>query len=207
MNGITDPLVEEYVYNILSKSPSILAALEKTARRRHVPIVGPMIGRILYILAKTSKAKRVLEIGTAIGYSAIWLGLAVRNHKGKVITVEINKQVSEEAERNIRRANLHNVIQIVNGDGMEVIPKLKGKFDLIFMDDSKENYPRYLDLCVPRINSGGLLIADNALWKAEVARDSKSDEAAAIARFNQYLMRKMQAVIVPARDGLAIGIK
>ncbi len=207
MGNITNERIEMYIYNLLPKSPSVLLELERVANERHVPIVGPLVGRLLHILAKASRAKRVLEIGTAIGYSAIWFGLAVKQQKGSVITIEIDEAKANEAKRNIAKAGLQRTIKVINGDGIDVVPKLRGRFDIIFIDDSKENYPKYLDMCINRLNKNGLLIADNALWGGEVTLESKSGNALAIARFNELLMKKMPSVIIPARDGVAIGIK
>ncbi len=207
MDHITNEKIEQYIYNLLPESPSILSELEQVAKERHIPIVGPLVGRFLYILARASRAKRVLEIGTAIGYSAIWFGLAIKQHKGTVITVEINKNTANEARRNIARAKLQRTIRVINGSGLQIVPKLKGKFDIVFIDDSKENYPKYLEMCANKLNKNGLLIADNALWSGKVLLESKSNDALAIARFNELLTKKMSSVIIPARDGLAIGIK
>jgi predicted O-methyltransferase YrrM len=207
MDGITDEQVEKYVYEILPDSPSILREMETIAKARRIPIVGPMIGRILYILASVSNARHVLEVGTAIGYSALWFGLAVKKTGGKVTTIEIDTSLAREALKNIRRARLTERIEVINGNGLDVVPKLQGKFNIIFIDDSKENYPRYLDLCAEKLCANGLLIADNTLWSGEVARKIRSAEALAIAEFNMRLMKKMLSVIIPARDGLAIGIK
>lgn len=204
---ITNERIEQYIYKLLPESPSVLTELERVAKQRHVPIVGPLVGRFLHILARASRAKRVLEIGTAIGYSAIWFGLAVKQQKGTVITVEVDEDTANEAKRNIAKAGLQRTVKVINGDGTEVIPKLRGRFDIIFIDDSKENYPKYLEMCIDRLNKNGLLIADNALWSGEVTLESKSDDALAIARFNELLMKKMPSVIIPARDGVAIGIK
>lgn len=207
MNKITSEHIEQYIYNLLPKSPSVLLELERVASERHVPIVGPMVGRLLHILARASGAKRVLEIGTAIGYSAIWFGLAVKGQKGSVITIEIDEATVNEARKNIAKAGLQRTVKVINGDGVDVVPKLKGRFDIIFIDDSKANYPKYLDMCINKLNKNGLLIADNALWGGEVTLESKSGDALAIARFNELLMKKMSSVIIPARDGVAIGIK
>ena len=207
MNYITNRKIEQYIYDLLPKSPALLLELENVAKERHVPIVGPLVGRFLYILARAARVKRVLEVGTAIGYSAIWIGLAVKQQKGTVITIEIDDETANEARKNIRKAGLQRTIQVINGDGTKVVPKLKERFDMIFIDDSKENYPKYLEICINRLNRNGLLIADNALWSGEVTNQRKSEDALAIARFNELLMKKMSSVIIPARDGVAIGIK
>jgi len=207
VNYITNRKIEQYIYDLLPKSPALLLELENVAKERHVPIVGPLVGRFLYILARAARVKRVLEVGTAIGYSAIWIGLAVKQQKGTVITIEIDDETANEARKNIRKAGLQRTIQVINGDGTKVVPKLKERFDMIFIDDSKENYPKYLEICINRLNRNGLLIADNALWSGEVTNQRKSEDALAIARFNELLMKKMSSVIIPARDGVAIGIK
>jgi len=207
MDNITDEHIERYIYNLLPKSTGVLLELERIANERRVPIVGPLVGRLLHILARVSRAKRVLEIGTAIGYSAIWFGLAVKQQNGSVITIEIDEATAKEAKRNVAKAGLQRTIKVINGDGIDVVPKLRGRFDIIFIDDSKENYPKYLDMCISRLNKNGLLVADNALWGGAVTLDTKSGDALAIARFNELLMKKMQSVIIPARDGVAIGIK
>lgn len=207
MDHITNDEVEKYLYDLLPASPAVLRELEVIAESKHIPIVGPMVGRLLHILASASRAKHVLEIGTAIGYSAIWFGLAIKQNKGKVVTIEINKDIANEAMKNIRRAGLAKTVKVINGDGLKVVSKIKGKFDIIFIDDSKENYPKYLDLCIKLLNKNGLLIADNALWRGEVTRENKSEDAKAIARFNELLMKRMRSVIIPARDGVAIGVK
>lgn len=207
MNYITNKKIEEYIYELLPKSPDLLLKLENVAKERHVPIIGPLVGRFLYILARATRVKRVLEVGTAIGYSAIWIGLAVKQQKGTVLSIEIDDETAKEARKNIRKAGLQRTIRVINGDGTNVVPKLKERFDMIFIDDSKENYPKYLEICVKKLNRNGLLIADNALWNGEVTNQRKSEDALAIARFNELLMKKMSSVIIPARDGIAIGIK
>ncbi len=207
VDSITNNEIEKYLYSLLPTSPTVLKELEIIAESKHIPIVGPMIGRLLHIIAIASNTKHVLEFGTAIGYSAIWLGLAVKPNNGKVMTIEINSDLASEAVKNIRRAGLENTIKVVNGNSLEIIPKIKDKFDLIFIDDSKENYPNYLDHCIERLNKNGLLIADNALWRGEVTIKNKSKDADAIATFNKLLMGRMPSVIIPARDGLAIGVK
>ncbi|MEM2759248.1 MAG: O-methyltransferase [Nitrososphaerales archaeon] len=207
MGYITNRDIEKYIYDLLPESPSILRELEHVARTKRIPIVGPMVGRFLYILAATTGAKHVLEIGTAIGYSAIWLGLAVKRNNGKVITIEIDENFTYEALKNIERMGLAKTIKVINGDGLEVIEKIRRKFDIIFIDDNKQNYPKYLEPCSQRLHENGLLVADNALWNGEVALDIKSKDAKAIAKFNKSLMKRMFSVIIPARDGIAIGIK
>ncbi|MEM0446227.1 MAG: O-methyltransferase [Candidatus Nitrosocaldus sp.] len=201
-----DERIVEYVHSILSKSPSILPSIEDDARQRDIPIVGPLIGRLLFLLVLAIRGRRILEIGTAVGYSTIWLGLAARKVKGRVTSIEIDPARADEARANIHTANLDDTVEVITGDALDVIPRLKGRFNLIFIDDSKDNYPRYFELCYPRLSKNGLLIADNALWHGEVLKDD-SREGKAIARFNSMLISSMDALVLPVRDGIAIGIK
>lgn len=197
--------IEHYVNNI-HKSPSILSSIEEVASERGIPIVGPLVGRLLFILACSIKATRILEVGTAIGYSAIWLGLAAKRYKGKVITIEIDHGRADEARANIHAVGLDNV-EVIVGDAREVIPTLKGKFNMVFIDDGKEDYPLYFELCYPRLRKNGIMVADNALWHGEVL-DASSKQGSAIARFNSMLIgSSVGSVILPVRDGVAIGLR
>ncbi len=200
-----DEKIIEYVHSILPKSPSILPRIEDDARQRGIPIVGPLIGRMLFILVRAIRGRRILEIGTAVGYSTIWLGLAAKRFNGRVTSIEIDPVRADEARANIHSANLDDTVEVITGDALDVIPRLKGRFNLIFIDDGKDNYPRYFELCYPRLSKNGLLIADNALWHGEVLRDSR--EGIAVARFNSMLISSMDALVLPVRDGVAIGIK
>ncbi len=203
----TSDEVTQYI-NSLHRNPSILNAIESIARERGIPIVGPLVGRMLFILASCMRAKRILEIGTAIGYSAVWLGFAVKRHKGKVITIEIDSSRADEARSNVYSAGLSEYVEVIVGDARDVIPTLTGRFDMVFIDDSKENYPLYFELCYPRLRKNGLIVADNALWKGEVInRGSKQGES--IARFNSMLISSSElgSIILPVRDGIAIGLK
>jgi len=199
--------VTQYI-NSLHRNPSILNTIESIARERGIPIVGPLVGRMLFILASCIRAKRILEIGTAIGYSAVWLGFAVKRHKGKVITIEIDSSRAEEARSNVYSAGLSEYVEVIVGDARDVIPTLTGRFDMVFIDDSKENYPLYFELCYPRLRKNGLIVADNALWKGEVI-NSSSKQGESIARFNSMLISSSElgSIILPIRDGIAIGLK
>jgi len=137
-------------------------------RMRNIP---PETGRFLNMLVKASKARRVLEIGTSNAYSTIWLGLAAKEMGGKVITLEKDERKIMMARENLKRAELLAVVQIIEGDALKTIKKLRGPFDFVFIDAEKEDYLKYFDLVYPKTSRGGLIVADNAGSHAEELAD------------------------------------
>jgi caffeoyl-CoA O-methyltransferase len=143
MNGITYPDIEKYLYELLPPRDPLLVRLEQEAQERDIPIVGPLVGRLLALLVRLTRAKKVLEIGTAIGYSTIWLARAC---PGRVVTIEYNEQTAQEARRNISEAGLGRRVRVLVGDGMDLVPTLRTKFDFLFLDAEKHQYRALLDL-------------------------------------------------------------
>jgi predicted O-methyltransferase YrrM len=122
-------------------------------------------GRFLRVLVAATGAKRVLEIGAASGYSAIWMGLGLRQTGGRLTTIEYDGMRATEAAENIRRAGLQDIVTVVSGDAFKEIPKLQGNFDLVFLDAWKPDYKKFFDLVFPRVNPGGLFLAHNVINK------------------------------------------
>jgi len=207
--GITYDHIDDYLYSIAPARDRLLEKMEEYAETNNVPIIGPLVGRFLYNLAKTSHSKRVLEIGAAIGYSGIWLGRAVASEKGSVTTIELDPRRAELAEKNISEAGLSRTIKVTRGDALEVIPKLKDEYDLIFLDSDKEIYSEAFKKSVKLLRKGGLFIADNALWNGEVSTGGTSSEARAMIKFNKEVSSfpGMSTVIVPLRDGVLVSLK
>ena len=128
-------------------------------------------GRFLRLMIATSGAKRALEIGGASGYSAIWIGMGLRETGGKLVTIEYDPARAKELADNIRRAGLQDVVQVLSGDAFQQIPKVAGNFDFVFLDAWKRDYKRFFDLVYPRLDSGGLFIAHNVVNKREEMGD------------------------------------
>lgn len=122
-------------------------------------------GRFLRMLIASAGVTRALEIGSASGYSAIWMGLALRETGGRLVTLEYDRDRAHEAAENVRRAGLDDVIQVIPGDAFEEIPKLPGTFELVFLDAWKSDYQRFFDLVFPRLEAGGLFVAHNVVNK------------------------------------------
>jgi len=144
----------------LSKAEIVLREIEGLARKRHLPIVGSR-GQILVDVVREIKPKRVLEIGTLIGYSAILMGKEL-DGDACLITIEIDPENAKIARENIRRAEIPPTVEVLIGDALEIIPKLKGEFDLVFIDANKEQYLEYLQLIEDKLHKGSIIIADNA---------------------------------------------
>jgi caffeoyl-CoA O-methyltransferase len=209
MNGITHEDIEKYLYDLLPARDALLRRLEEEAHERDVPIVGPYAGRFLYLLARLTRAKRILEIGTAIGYSTIWLARACHKYHGKVITIEFNEDTAKEARRNIAEAGLSRRVQVLVGDGIDLLPQLRGQFDFLFLDAEKHQYKTLVDLALPKLKKGALIATDNVLWSGRVARNDSDATTQAIRAFNEYLKNHpaLETVVVPLRDGIALSQK
>jgi predicted O-methyltransferase YrrM len=128
-------------------------------------------GRFLRVLVASTGAQRVLEIGAASGYSAIWIGLGLRQTGGRLTTVEYDPARAKEAAENIRRAGLADIVTVVAGDAFKEIPKLPGTFDVVFLDAWKPDYKKFFDLVFPRVTAGGLFLAHNVINKKSEMRD------------------------------------
>jgi caffeoyl-CoA O-methyltransferase len=145
---------------------AVLLALEQEAEREGIPIVGPVVGEFLYILARAMQAKRILELGTATGYSAIYLGRACQGSMGKLLTLEKDEGMAGRAQANFRKVGLGHCIEIRVADALAATTKMKGPFDLIFMDIDKEGYLPLLSHCHRLLKTGGLMVIDNAGFHA-----------------------------------------
>ncbi len=209
MGDINYDHVEGYLKSLTPARDGFLTKLEDYAERHGVPIVGPEVGTLLHILAASIGAKRVLELGTAIGYSTTWLARAVAPHGGEVVTVEASDETADLAEANLREAGLEDRVRVVRGRAEEVILTLDGPFDMIFNDVDKLQYPIMLPRLVELLRVGGLLVVDNVLWGGRVTTHGGDATAEAVREHNKMLMadRRLATVIVPLRDGVAVGRK
>jgi predicted O-methyltransferase YrrM len=155
-----------------AEQPNIDAILKQIrARDTGQLAVSEEDGRFLRMLVAASGATRVLEIGAASGYSAIWMGLALRETGGRMITLEYDRARAREAAENIRRAGLADVVRVVSGDAFVEIPKLGGTFDFVFLDAWKKDYQRFFELVFPKLDNGGLFVAHNVVNKRDEMQD------------------------------------
>jgi len=156
-------------------------------------------GRFLRFLVVSSGARKALEIGGANGYSAIWIGLGLRETGGRLVTIEYDAARAKDADANIKAAGLSDVVQVVSGDAFKAIPGLPGTFDLVFLDAWKKDYQRFFDLVFPRLDSGGLFVAHNVVNKA-----SEMGDFLATLRTHPALR---SAIVSPSGEGISVSVK
>jgi caffeoyl-CoA O-methyltransferase len=205
MNGITDRGVEKYMHNLLPRRDAVLREMEAEAKKRSIPIVGPAVARFFYQLAVSIQAKRIFEMGSAIGYSTIWWARAV-GENGEVFYSDGDPKNAKEAEKYFKRAGVGERIHILVGNSLDLIQQTKGKFDIVFSDVDKHWYPEVFKLAVPRVRRGGLFVTDNVLWSGRVARPHPDDWTRKIQHFNRliYSSKGLFSTILPIRDGVAV---
>jgi caffeoyl-CoA O-methyltransferase len=198
------PDLETYFQNFLPPRAELLQRLEAEAAQERIPIVGPVVGELLFILARAMGARRILELGTATGYSTIYLAQAVAPEPGQVITLEADPAMARRARGNITAADLSDYTEVKIGDAQALMATLNGPFDLVFMDIDKEGYLPALGGCHRLLRLGGLLVVDNTGFQGA-------------ADFNQALLtdRRWRSVNLltmlphhsPEKDGLALAVK
>ncbi len=208
MGGITVPAVEDYLYDMLPPRDEVLAEMENYAAKNDVAIVGPAVARVLYQLAVISGAKRIFEMGSAIGYSTIWWARAVGDG-GRVIYTDGDPQRAEKARRYFDRADVSQRITVRVGDALEILSEEKSPYDIIFNDVDKTDYPRVFRLALPRLKKGGLLIMDNVLWSGKLRQPNPDAQTKAILEFNKLISesKDLFTTILPIRDGVAVCVK
>lgn len=189
-----DPLLSELArYTYLNEThPSMLS--------------GHILGSFLTMFSKMLSPRRILEIGTFTGYSAICLARSL-GPGGKLTTIEVNDELKEIALKFFRKANLEEKIELIIGDALVVIPELEDLFDLVFMDAHKDDYPLYYNLIIDRVEPGGYIIVDNVLWGGKVLDPDSSDPTTlVIDRFNKMVTadRRVENLLLPFRDGIMV---
>jgi predicted O-methyltransferase YrrM len=214
MGHIVPDAVERYLAELNQQSDPVLRAVEQQGIEQDLPLVDAEVGALLRLLATTIAARRILEIGTAIGYSGIWLGGALPAD-GMLVTLEVDPARGRSARENFARAGLSRQASVVIGDAQRTLTKVAGPFDLIFQDGDKQQYAPLLPRLIEVLRPGGLLVTDNVLWGGDVvpafssAKNRDAPDARAIAEYNRQISRHpgLTTVIVPLRDGVAISVK
>jgi caffeoyl-CoA O-methyltransferase len=175
----------------------ILAGIK--ARDKEQLAVSEEDGRFLRVLIATSKAKRAVEIGGASGYSAIWIGMGLRETGGQLVTMEYDPVRAKELAENIKRAGLSDIVTVVSGDAFKHLPTMSGSVDFVFLDAWKKDYKRFLDLMLPRLNKGGIFVAHNVVNK----RSEMGDFLDAIWKSPAL----WTTIVSPSSEGMSVSVK
>ena len=214
MGQIVPDAVERYLAGLNRLVDPVLQQIAEDGARQDLPLVDAEVGALLRVLALSLGATRILEIGTAIGYSGIWLAGALPKG-GMLFTIELNAERAAVARENFAKAGLSDRVSVMVGDAGLLVAKVSGPFDLIFQDGAKNLYVPLLDRLVDRLRPGGLLVTDNVLWDGDVVpgfKDTKRnspEDTAAIIEYNERINThpRLMTAIVPLRDGVAISVK
>jgi predicted O-methyltransferase YrrM len=203
--------IEKYVEEHTSEESKLLKKINRdTYSKVLMPrmLSGHLQGRFLSMISKLVKPKNILEIGTFTGYSTICLAEGL-TQDGKLITIDINEELEEIVKKYFDEAGLKDKIEYKIGNALDLLPKINLNFDLVFIDADKENYSRYFDLVIEKVNKGGLILADNVLWSGKVVKPKPDKDTRAILEFNKKVSEdeRVEHLLLPLRDGIMMVIK
>jgi caffeoyl-CoA O-methyltransferase len=201
--------IEAYLAGIAPASIGIRKEMEEHGAERGFPLIGPLVGRLLSLLASSIGARRVFECGSGFGYSALWFANAV-GPEGRVFLTDGSAENLALARDYLGRAGVADRCRFLEGDAVKHLQETDGPFDVILVDIDKEGYPASLPITVPRLRSGGLLITDNLLWDGRVAEEGTEDPSTrSIQEYNRaiYAHPDLQTTILPLRDGVGVSRK
>ncbi|AVI51291.1 methyltransferase [Pukyongia salina] len=202
--------IDDYVVAHSQPEPELLTELSRETWQKVLAprmLSGHLQGRVLSMLSKLIQPVHILEIGTYTGYSALCLAEGMSDN-GELHTIDINEELHDFQRKYFDRSGVGDRIMQHTGNALEIIPKLKKRFDLVFIDADKRNYPNYLELLLPRLEKGAVILSDNVLWSGKVIEPLQPDDedTAALLQYNKILNEhpKLETVILPIRDGLTI---
>jgi predicted O-methyltransferase YrrM len=193
--------INDYLKQFEPTRNHVLTDIERTCKERELEPVPPEVGAFLGFLVKTCKCKHVLEIGTCLGYSTIWMAQNLPSG-GLIETIEVEKRLATNAGENFRRAGVAEKIKVLQGSALNILPCLKRDYDLIFIDALKKEYPEYLKHSLRLSKEGGVIVADDVLLVGLGWGDDASKEA--LHEFNRKICHELNGILLPIGDGLAI---
>ncbi|NMA86734.1 MAG: O-methyltransferase [Tissierellia bacterium] len=212
MSNINEEYIEDYIRSILPENQAYLRNLEIYADNNHIPIVEKEVAQFLKLLLKIHQPKNILEIGTAIGYSA--LIMAEANEYARITTIERSSNMVELAKENINNTTYKDRINIIEGEAEEILSNLEGKYDFIFLDAAKGQYLEFFNLCMELLETGGLIVSDNVLFRGMVASDKLvvRRKKTIVKRLRNYLKYINEidgyiSAIIPIGDGIALSYR
>jgi len=211
-DSVATEQITDYLRSMIKENTGILKELEEKALKEYIPIISPEVAQLIRLISELSRAESILEIGSAIGYSAILF--SGFSEKMKVTTIEMDEDRALQAQENIRRAGLEKKITLLKGNALLVMDHLTEKFDIIFVDAAKGQYNNFLPKCLSLLKKGGILISDNILYRGAVAETGfiPRKHRTIIVNMKEYLSRlsedeNLTTSIIPIGDGVAISLK
>jgi caffeoyl-CoA O-methyltransferase len=206
-SGFMNEEVEDYLYELLPKRDEVLSDMEEYAAQHNVPIIGPAVARMLALLVQISGAKRIFELGSAIGYSTIWLARAA-GAQAEITYTDGDPENAKRAKAYFERAGVAQQIRVETGDALTLLKQTTGEFDLIFNDINKREYLDAAKQALPRVRRGGLFITDNTLWSGKAARKAEAGDAdtQGVQELNRLVheSKELFSVLIPLRDGVTV---
>jgi caffeoyl-CoA O-methyltransferase len=206
-SGYIQEDVDEYIYSLLPQRDAVISEIEQYAAEHDVPIVGPAVARLLTLLVQMCGAKRIFEMGSAIGYSTVWLAAAAEAD-GEIFYTDGSAANAARARGYLERAGLAGRVKIQVGDAATLLKQTPGEFDFIFNDIDKRQYPEAFRLAATRLRRGGLLVTDNTLWSGKAARPAAADDqdTRGVQELNRmaFSSSELYSVLIPLRDGVTV---
>jgi len=205
-----DPKLENYILEHISPEGDVL---EELTRQTNLKTVHPQMnsghlqGKLLEILSKMMRPNRILEVGTFTGYSAICLAKGL-DDGGKLFSIDISDELYDMASTYIKKSGMHDKIELITGNALEVMKDMDESFDLVFLDGEKKEYSDYYDIVIDMLNPGGIILADNVLWSGKVidSYPEQDPSTSGILAFNKKVKedKRVECIILPVRDGISV---
>lgn len=213
MSNVSHDYIEEYIRGLIKNSSGYLECMEEYALENNVPIIHKEVAQFLKVIIKSHNIKNILEVGTAIGYSSSIMASA-SGKDSSIKTIEINNDMYDISIENIKKLGFENNITVIKGDALEVLDDIDGEYDMIFLDASKGHYDEFLNKCLKKLKTKGLLISDNVLFRGMIASNDlvKRRKITIVKRMRKYLKnisndKNLETVILPIGDGVALSCK
>jgi caffeoyl-CoA O-methyltransferase len=205
---ILNPKLEQYIFDLMPEQNEVLEEMYKYGIGRDFPLIGPLCGQFLRQMAMVSRAKRIFEMGSGFGYSAVWFSMGIPE-EGQIICTDGDPANKDRAVSYFKRLGIDHKIEFHVGMAQDILKQYEGPFDIIFNDVDKEQYPETLDIVIPRLKKGGLFITDNTLWDGKVIELGGDIYTIGVKEFNKlsFGRKDLVTMIVPLRDGLSVSVK
>lgn len=211
-DSVASEQITDYLRSLIKENTGVLKELEEKALKEYIPIISPEVAQLMKLLSNMTKAEKILEIGSAIGYSSILF--AGFSDDMKVTTIEMDEERARQAEENISRAGMDKKITLLRGNALEVMDRLTESFDIIFVDAAKGQYNRFLPKCLNLLKPGGILVSDNILYRGTVAETGfiPRKHRTIIVNLKEYLNTltnddRLTTSVIPIGDGVAVSYK